>query len=152
MDIIGYNPWRKLEKSVDGAGVQGYVEYKLYEYRYKWISEGETDSDNGKAIMSAAVCEDANNNRVVRILKAVAHPVRLKIVALLCEGDRHVSALSEELDINQAIISQQLRILRMSGLVDASREGGFAVYRLTELHLKDLVACMEKCCTGQDPQ
>jgi ArsR family transcriptional regulator len=98
----------------------------------------------------SAVCDDANSNKVVRILKAVAHPVRLKIVALLCGEDLHVSAMSEALGINQAIISQQLRILRMSGLVEATREAGFAVYHLTEPHLRDLVACMEKCCSDQE--
>ncbi len=90
--------------------------------------------------------ESENCGRVVEILKAIAHPVRLRIVASLCEGDAHVSALAETLQLNQAIVSQQLRILRMSGLVEATREGGFAVYRLTEPHLKDLIGCMERCC------
>ena len=96
--------------------------------------------------MSALICEEANTARVVRILKAVAHPVRLKITALLCHQEMHVSALAEELQISQAVISQQLRILRMNDLVDATWEGGFAVYRLTEPHLRTLVSCMEKCC------
>ena len=61
---------------------------------------------------------------VVDILKAVAHPVRLRIVALLCEDDAHVTAMAEHLDIPQAAVSQQLRILRMNGLVDVSRKGG----------------------------
>ena len=96
------------------------------------------------------ICEDANCERVLKILKAVAHPVRLRLVALLCRGELHVSALAEVLQINQAIVSQQLRILRMSGLVGSSRQGGFAVYRLTEPRLRDLVACMEKCCSEGD--
>ena len=45
----------------------------------------------------------------------------------------------------QPIISQQLRILRSNGLVAATRENGFAVYRLEEPALRDLVGCMEKC-------
>ncbi len=96
------------------------------------------------------ICEEANCERVVGILKAVAHPVRLRLVALLCRGELHVSALAEGLQINQAIVSQQLRILRMSGLLGSSRRGGFAVYRLTEPHLRNLVACMEKCCSEGD--
>ena len=95
------------------------------------------------------ICEQANCERVVGILKAVAHPVRLRLVALLCKGEMHVSALAEGLQINQAIVSQQLRILRMSGLVGVSRQGGYAVYRLTEPHLRDLVACMERCCSEE---
>jgi len=82
---------------------------------------------------------------VAEVLRAVAHPLRIRIVALLCDGERHVNALAEELAVPQAIVSQQLRILRMHGLVTAARAGGFARYRLAEPHLRDLVCCMERC-------
>ena len=62
------------------------------------------------------------------VLKALAHPARLRIVAALCEGEESVIGLAERLGLPQAIVSQQLRILRMSGLVAAAREKGFARY------------------------
>jgi ArsR family transcriptional regulator len=83
--------------------------------------------------------------RVAEVLRAVAHPLRLRIVALLCGGERHVNALAGELAAPQAIVSQQLRILRGRGLVAATRENGFARYRLAEPALRDLVCCMERC-------
>ncbi len=79
------------------------------------------------------------------ILKAVAHPLRLRIIAILCGGEEHVNALAEKLGVSQAIVSQQLRILRMRNLVGASRENGFARYRLLEPNLRNLVACVERC-------
>jgi DNA-binding transcriptional ArsR family regulator len=79
------------------------------------------------------------------ILKAVAHPIRLRIVAILCQGPENVTGLAERLGESQAIVSQQLRILRMKGLVAAEREKGFAEYRLLETNLRDLVGTMEKC-------
>lgn len=82
---------------------------------------------------------------VAEVLKAVAHPLRLRIVATLCAGEEHVGALAEKLGASQAIVSQQLRILRSHGLVAASRSGGFATYRLVEKNLRGLVRCMEKC-------
>ena len=82
---------------------------------------------------------------VAEVLRAVAHPLRIRIVALLCAGERHVGALAEELGAPQAIVSQQLRVLRLRGLVAVARVGGFARYRLTEPHLRDLVCCMERC-------
>jgi ArsR family transcriptional regulator len=84
-------------------------------------------------------------NHVADVLKAVAHPLRLRIVASLCEGEAHVGALAEKLDATQAIVSQQLRILRSHGLVAATRSGGFARYRLVEKNLRGLVRCMEHC-------
>lgn len=83
--------------------------------------------------------------QVAEVLKAVAHPLRLRIVAILVEGDANVSELAERLGAGQAIVSQQLRILRHNGLVAADREGGFATYRLVERHLEGLVHCMEHC-------
>ena len=106
----------------------------------------EEMSNNEPSTSSSLVCEDGHCERVVEILKAIAHPLRLRIVAHLCDEETNVTALARALEVNQAIVSQQLRILRMSGLVGASRQGGYAVYRLTEPHLQDLVACMEQCC------
>jgi ArsR family transcriptional regulator len=82
---------------------------------------------------------------VAEVLKAVAHPMRLRIIAILCEGEENVTALAERLRAPQAIVSQQLRILRSHGLVAARRERGFARYRLVERNLRGLVRCMQHC-------
>lgn len=79
------------------------------------------------------------------ILKAVAHPLRLRIVAILARGETHVTALARRLGAGQAIVSQQLRILRSHRLVGATRVNGFATYRLLEPSLRDLVACVDRC-------
>ena len=79
------------------------------------------------------------------VLRAVAHPLRLRIVAILCQGDEHVNELAAKLREPQPIVSQQLRILRLRGLVTPVRKNGFAFYRLTEPALRDLVGCMERC-------
>ena len=82
---------------------------------------------------------------LAEVLKAVAHPLRLRIIAILVEGDANVSELAGLLDAAQPIVSQQLRILRGHGLVAADRHDGFATYRLVERNLEGLVACMERC-------
>ena len=89
--------------------------------------------------------DDVECGRVVDILKAIAHPLRLRVIAVLCERDENVSMLAAELDANQTIVSQQLRILRMSGLVEVDRKGGFATYSLAEPHLTTLIECMTSC-------
>lgn len=82
---------------------------------------------------------------VAEVLKAVAHPLRLRIIAILAEEQANVSELAERLGAAQPIVSQQLRILRHNGLVAADREGGFATYRLVERRLEGLLQCMESC-------
>jgi ArsR family transcriptional regulator len=95
--------------------------------------------------MASFVDDGASAERLTGILKALANPARLRIVAALCEGRTSVGALAERLGIAQAIVSQQLRILRMEGLVAAERERGFSVYALAEPRLRELVKCLEKC-------
>lgn len=82
---------------------------------------------------------------VATMLKALAHPHRLRIVDLLCTGEHHVSCMVEQLDLPQAIVSQQLRILRMQGLVKSRRQDGHSLYRLAESRLHDLLSCLSGC-------
>lgn len=79
------------------------------------------------------------------ILKALAHPVRLRIVALLCEEDQAVGCMAERLGVKQTVVSQQLKTLRLNGLVEATRRKGFAVYSLGEPRLRELLKCLEGC-------
>jgi ArsR family transcriptional regulator len=90
---------------------------------------------------------DSNDqaSHCAEILKALAHPLRLRIVAILDQGAEHVNALAERLEVKQSVVSQQLRILRMKGLVRVERVNGFARYSLAEPRLHQLVACIEKC-------
>ncbi len=95
---------------------------------------------------SAAVADDVGRaRRAAEVLKAIAHPLRLRIVALLCDGELHVNALAERLDKSPAIVSQQLRILRMNHLVEAEREDGLAHYHLAEPQLRTVVRCLASC-------
>ncbi len=89
--------------------------------------------------------DEGRADHIAEILKAVAHPLRLRIVATLCRGDEHVNGLAGRLGVAQPIVSQQLRILRSHGLVAATREDGFAWYRLAEPALRELVSCMQRC-------
>lgn len=87
----------------------------------------------------------ASSTEAAEILKTIAHPLRLQIVAILCDQEENVSRLAERLGVTQAIVSQQLRILRMKKLVARRHENGFSVYRVTEPHLLKIVSCLESC-------
>ena len=99
-----------------------------------------------RARARAPVADDREKAaQIAEILKAVAHPLRLRIVAILCTREMQVNALADRLRAPQAIVSQQLRILRMHRLVTAVRANGYVTYRLREPRLRDLVNCMEHC-------
>jgi ArsR family transcriptional regulator len=95
--------------------------------------------------MTSLSRDAVQSGEAAEVLKAIAHPLRLRIVAILCDGDEHVNGLAERLGVPQSIVSQQLRILRMRDLVAASRKNGHSLYRLAEPHLKKIIRCMEGC-------
>jgi len=64
--------------------------------------------------------------------KALAHPVRLRILEMLRRGEVCVCHMETALDRRQAYISQQLMVLRDAGLVEARKDGLQVFYRLTD--------------------
>lgn len=63
--------------------------------------------------------------------KALADPTRIAIVNRLAgAGEVCVCELVAEFELSQPTISHHLRILRGAGLVDSSRRGTWAYYRL----------------------
>ncbi|WP_022847365.1 MULTISPECIES: ArsR/SmtB family transcription factor [unclassified Desulfurobacterium] len=64
-------------------------------------------------------------------LKALASPVRLKILFKLKEKPMCVTDLEKELGISQSSLSQHLRTLRYKGIVDKKREGNKVYYTIS---------------------
>ena len=63
--------------------------------------------------------------------KALADPTRVAIINCLSSADEFcVCNLTETFDISQPTISHHLKILRDAGLVESSRRGTWAYYRL----------------------
>jgi DNA-binding transcriptional ArsR family regulator len=83
--------------------------------------------------------------RLAEVLKALAHPLRLRLVASLCQEERNVQELCALLEARQALVSQHLSVLRMVGLVAAERSGGTATYSIKEPGLRNLVKCLTGC-------
>ena len=67
-------------------------------------------------------------DNLVDILKAAAEPTRLRLLALLAEGDLTVSDLTEILGQSQPRISRHLKLLAEAGIVDRYQEGAWAYF------------------------
>lgn len=76
-------------------------------------------------------------------LKALAHPVRLRMVQLLLAGRYTVGELAEDCDIPDNVASENLRLMQRCGFLSSEREGRRVYYRVAEPHLKQLMACIE---------
>jgi DNA-binding transcriptional ArsR family regulator len=75
----------------------------------------------------------------VELLKALAAPVRLALVAELAERPRCVHELVERVGVSQPLISQHLRVLRGAGLVRGGRRGREVEYTLADEHVVHVV-------------
>ena len=68
---------------------------------------------------------------IARRFKALADPTRIAIVNRLAgAGEVCVCAFVADLDLSQPTVSHHLRILREAGVVDVTRRGTWAYYRL----------------------
>lgn len=72
-------------------------------------------------------------------LKALGHPVRLRIAVELSEQEFTVNALCATLDVPQATVSQHLSILRNKGIIEGSRSGTSISYRLSSVPIKEML-------------
>ena len=80
------------------------------------------------------------------ILKAISHPLRLGIVNLLHDGSRmNVTEIFTEMQIEQAVASHHLSILKDRGVVAAQRNGKNIFYSLKHPQLSQVIECINTC-------
>lgn len=74
----------------------------------------------------------------VRLFKIFSDQTRLRIIALLIEGEFCVQEIFETLHMSQSSISHQLKLLRDQNIVTARREGKNIFYSLKDEHVKEI--------------
>lgn len=71
-----------------------------------------------------------------RIMKAIAHPTRLKILNLMRKECPCVKQMETVADASQPNISQHLSLLRNLGIVEAEREGNLHCYQIKDQNVR----------------
>lgn len=86
--------------------------------------------------------------------RTLGHPARIRILELLSERDHAVHELLDAIDIEASNLSQQLAILRRTGLVAQERVHGAVVYSISVPEVHDLLiaarAILRKVHDSQD--
>jgi len=72
--------------------------------------------------------------------KALAHPLRVNILELLCDGDKNVNELQSLCGVEGAVVSQQLAILRNKNIVTTHKEGTRVSYSLQDPMIKEMLS------------
>lgn len=97
--------------------------------------------------------------------KALAHPLRIRILELLSGGDKNVNELKGLLGSEGSAVSQQLTVLRNKNIVTGTKEGNQVIYSLRDPmiiellnaakqifnnHLVDTISILDKMNEKQD--
>lgn len=72
--------------------------------------------------------------------KTLGHPLRIRALELLVDGEKSVTDLREAIGTEQSHLSQQLGILRRAGLVTTRRNGPSVIYSLADPQIEELLA------------
>ena len=73
-----------------------------------------------------------NSEDASEMLKALAHPTRLQIIAGLLKNECNVAQIQKNLGVPQSTISQHLRVLRNYGIIRARPEGAKRCYKVID--------------------
>jgi len=87
---------------------------------------------------------DEDIERASRSLKAMSHPLRLKILCVL--GDREVSVqdIVDNVGTSQSNISQHLAILRDKGILSSRKDANRVYYRVGDARTLQLIGMMKQ--------
>jgi ArsR family transcriptional regulator len=79
--------------------------------------------------------------------RMLGHPVRIRVLELLQDGPKPVRELLAAVGVEPSNLSQQLAVLRRSGIVTATREGSTVVYELAGGDVADLMRAARRILT-----
>lgn len=75
----------------------------------------------------------------IKLLKALAHPIRLSIIKQLSSKTLCVCELLTDDDSTQSNISQHLRILKDAGIVTVAKDGNKMMYSVKNKKILDII-------------
>ncbi len=85
---------------------------------------------------------------IARLLKSIAHPIRLKILCLLQDEELSVGDILLTIQTTNGNISQHLGILRNQGVIVSRKEGNYIYNRIADPRVLALITSMQElfCC------
>lgn len=77
----------------------------------------------------------------------LGHPVRIRVLELISDGPKPVRDLLAEIEVERSNLSQQLAVLRRSGIVTSVRDGDTVVYSLAGPDVAELMRAARRILT-----
>ncbi len=77
---------------------------------------------------------------LAELFKMFADSTRIRILYDLFEGEKNVTEICEDIEMNQSAVSHQLKALKTGKLVKSKRDGKAIIYSLADDHVKTIIA------------
>jgi ArsR family transcriptional regulator len=92
--------------------------------------------------------DDAHIEQASRAMKAMSHPIRLKILCVLGETEVSVQDIVEAVGTSQSNVSQHLALMREKGVLRTRRDANRVYYRVSDLRTLQVIAMMRDVFCG----
>jgi DNA-binding transcriptional ArsR family regulator len=103
------------------------------------LNQAPTESHPGDLF-----ADDADIDRASRSLKAMSHPLRLKILCTLGDQEVSVQDIVDQVGTSQSNISQHLAILRDKGILASRKDANRVYYRVSDARTLQLIGMMRE--------
>ncbi len=103
----------------------------------------EKESDSMTSSIPELMSREEDIQRASRSLKAMSHPLRLKILCVLGADERSVQEIVAAVGTSQSNISQHLAILRDKGILASRKEANRVYYRVGDNRTLRLIEMMQ---------
>ncbi len=96
------------------------------------------------------ISRDEDIERASRSLKAMSHPLRLKILCTLGDQEVSVQGIVERVGTSQSNISQHLAILRDKGILSSRKDANRVFYKVVDSRTLQLIGMMRNVFCSMD--
>jgi ArsR family transcriptional regulator len=121
------------------------MKQRISDHRMNFTIEEHTAHMNHEAEGEMPLLEgDEDIDRASRSLKAMSHPLRLKILCTLGGEEVSVQDIVEQVGTSQSNISQHLAILRDKGILTSRKDANRVFYRVSDSRTLQLIGMMRQ--------
>jgi DNA-binding transcriptional ArsR family regulator len=97
---------------------------------------------------SIALMEDEHIDQASRAMKAMSHPLRLKILCVLADQEVSVQDIVDRVGTTQSNISQHLALMREKGVLRTRKDANRVFYRVGDVRTLEVIAMLRDVFCG----
>jgi len=95
---------------------------------------------------------DHQVDTATEVLKSIAHPIRMKILCFLTDGEKTVSEIEQQFGSTISNISQHLTVLRKANIINRRKEANYMFYSLKDTSVTMLMETLrDNFCKNAHP-